>query len=323
MRSPSSQYPMLHRLLALAVPLALGACAGADTPLEPDSPASAEGLASPELALATTGQRILFSSSRKGSMDLFKSNPQGTSLVRLTSFAKYETEAAWSWDNKRIAVVRPRLDANNVEHPDIYLMNADGSNKRWALPVAVPMRHPAWSPDGTHLLVTLYVSGEAFLAKLKPSTSELSYVIADGGVVRGSEPSYDATGAYILYMSPIGPTVNWIWNGRKYGIITSTSQSPITSPAFSPDGRKIAFTRTVSGNADIYVWTLGIGTIKRITTHPGYDGLPTWSPDGSKIAFESARSGQSQIWTMNASNGGSLTRITHTVTGETDPAWSH
>jgi Tol biopolymer transport system component len=332
MRSPSSQYSMLFGrstrlplLLALVAPLAFGACADSDTPLEPADTPSAGELASPDLALVTTGQRILFSSSRKGTFDLFKSDPQGANLVHLTSFAKYETEAAWSWDNKRIAMVRPRLDANNVEHPDIYLMNADGTGKRWALPqpTSIAMRYPAWSPDGTHLLVTLYLFGGPFLATLKPSTGELAYVLADGEVVQGSDASYDATGEYILYMSPIGPTVNWIWNGRKYGVITSTAQSPITSSAFSPDGRKIAFTRVVSGNADIYVWTLGIGTIKRLTTHASYDGLPTWSPDGSRIAFESARSGQSQIWTMNASTGGGLTRITHTSTGETDPAWSH
>ena len=330
MPSPRSQYPMCLRrstrlflLLALAVPLAFGACAGGDTPLEPADALSAGELPSPDLALVTTGQRILFSSSRKGTYDLFKSDPQGDNLVRLTSFAKYETEAAWSWDNKRIAMVRPRLDANNVEHADIYLMNADGTNKRWALPAPTPyaIRFPAWSPDGTHLLATIGLPGGAFLVKLKPSTGELSYVMADGQITPGSDASYDATGKYILYVSSDGLWVNWIFNGWRYGAFGS--QTPITSPVFSPDHKKIAFTKTVSGNADIYVWTYGLNTTKRLTTHASYDGLPTWSPDGSKIAFESARSGQSQIWTMNASTGGGLTRITHTSTGETDPAWSH
>ena len=330
MPSPRSQYPMCLRrgtrlflLLALAVPLAFGACAGGDTPLEPADALSAGELPSPDLALVTTGQRILFSSSRKGTFDLFKSDPQGDNLGRLTSFAKYETEAAWSWDNKRIAMVRPRLDANNVEHPDIYLMNADGTNKRWALPAPTPwpIRFPAWSPDGTHLLATVFLPGGAFLVKLKPSTGELSYVMSDGQITPGSDASYDATGKYILYVSDDGLWVSWIFNGWRYGAVGS--QTPITSPAFSPDHQKIAFTKTVSGNADIYVWTNGLNTTKRLTTHASYDGLPTWSPDGSKIAFESARSGQSQIWTMNASTGGGLTRITHTSTGETDPAWSH
>jgi dipeptidyl aminopeptidase/acylaminoacyl peptidase len=153
---PRFQYPLprkpgtrLALLLALAVPLAFGACAGGDTPLEPaDTPA--DEVASPDLALATTGQRILFSSARKGTYDLFRSDNGGDNLVRLTSFAKYETESAWSWDNKRIAMVRPRLDANNVAHADIYLMNADGTGKRWALsqPSPYAIRHPAWSPDG-------------------------------------------------------------------------------------------------------------------------------------------------------------------------------
>jgi TolB protein len=115
--------------------------------------------------------------------------------------------------------------------------------------------------------------------------------------------------------------VDQVYNGLHYGVIASAT--PIGSPTFSPDGKKIAYVQLVASNADIFVRTLGINTTKRLTTYAGYDGLPSWSPDGTKIAFESDRSGKSQIWTMNAATGGSLTRITHTAVNETDPAWSH
>jgi Tol biopolymer transport system component len=58
-------------------------------------------------------------------------------------------------------------------------------------------------------------------------------------------------------------------------------------PAFSPDGRQIAFAWMGVGNdnADIYVKLIGEGTPLRLTTNPGRDMSPSWSPDGRHIAF--------------------------------------
>jgi Tol biopolymer transport system component len=320
-------------LLALAALLALSACDGSDNPLEPadtqplpaeEALSPTEQPAAPDLALATSAQRIVFSSARKGTADIFKMDPLGSSVVRLTSFGKYEWEPAWSYDNKRIAMVRPRLDASNVEHYDIYLMNADGTNKHWArsLPSSFGIRFPSWSPDGSHLVVSVFLGGSYYLATMKVATGELAFVMAGGQIVQGTEPSYDATGQKIIYVGSGGKTVDQIYNGLHYGLI-GPATSFVTSPSFSPDGKKIAFTKLVGANFDIYVQTIATGATKRLTTHAAFDSEPTWSPDGSKIAVQSRRSGKSQIWTMNAATGGSLTRITHTTTDETDPAWSH
>ena len=58
-------------------------------------------------------------------------------------------------------------------------------------------------------------------------------------------------------------------------------------PAFSPDGRQIAFSWTGERqvNYDLYVKFLDSGEPLRLTTHPGVDGWPAWSPDGRTIAF--------------------------------------
>jgi hypothetical protein len=80
--------------------LALGACDGGDNPLAPADTAPApaqEALVptdQPDLALATTGQRIVFSSNRKGGYNLFRMDPQGNNVARLTSFANYADEPA-------------------------------------------------------------------------------------------------------------------------------------------------------------------------------------------------------------------------------------
>ncbi len=319
------------QVLALAASLALAACGGADNPLEPaDTPplpaeavSPTEQPAATDLALATTAQRILFSSLRKGTHDVFRMDPLGSGVVRLTSFAKYEWEPAWSYDNKRIAMVRPRLDASNVEHYDIYLMNADGTNKRWArsVPSWFGIRFPSWSPDGSHLVVTVFMGGAPYLATLKVATGEMAFVMAGGQVVRGTQPSYDPTGQKIIYVGSSGTTVDQVFNGLHSGMVVSPTT--VTSPRFSPDGKKIAYANLVGATMDIFVYTIATNATKRLTSHAAWDAQPTWSPDGSKIAFVSKRSGKLQIWTMNAATGGSLTRITHTDTDEVDPAWSH
>ncbi len=86
------------------------------------------------------------------------------------------------------------------------------------------------------------------------------------------------------------------------------------SPAWSPDGTKIAFTRGENNNTDIYYMDAADGgNVTRLTTDPARDHGPTWSPDGSMIAFNSGRSGSDQIWRTNVDAGAwgyNLTQLT-------------
>ena len=339
MLSPSPRQPTLRSsrfllaLLALAAPLAFGACGG-DSPLAPadpsptpdeQAPASTEQTAAPDLALATTWQRILFSSARKGGYDLFKMDPQGYNVVRMTSFGYYASEPAWSADNKRIAMIRPRRDGANVEHSDIFLMNADGTNKHWARsqPSVFDIRFPSWSSDGVHLAVSVFLGGKPYLATMDVTNGNLAFVTFAGKIIQGNYPSYDPTGKKILYLNATGKIIAMIDPATDTGYWLVTSETIMASPRFSPDGTKIAYSKLVGSNIDVYVKYLYGGTVKRLTTDPAWDGSPTWSPDGTRIAFESARTGKSQIYVMSASTGGNLTRITHTATDEKYPAWSH
>jgi hypothetical protein len=97
--------------------------------------------------------------------------------------------------------------------------------------------------------------------------------------------------------------------GTMYPVIEFPAQEK--SPAFSPDGTRIAFVSDGSQNDEIYVADADGSNPRRITQNTSADDHPTWTPDGRQIVFESTgASGVPQIWIMNAdgSNGRQLTQ---------------
>ena len=95
------------------------------------------------------------------------------------------------------------------------------------------------------------------------------------------------------------------------------------SPAWTPDGSKIAFAsdRDGTGSTEIYVMNADGSEPTRRTTNAAFDDSPTWSPDGSKIAFMSDRDGNFEIYVMNA-DGSEQTRLTTNVAQDNSPTWS-
>jgi Tol biopolymer transport system component/serine/threonine protein kinase len=95
------------------------------------------------------------------------------------------------------------------------------------------------------------------------------------------------------------------------------------SPAFSPDGRQIAFTSQRAGGFDIFLMNVD-GSDQRQLTHFTERGLgaiePTWSSDGKRIAF-CTRVKQIDIWAINT-DGTGLVKLTDDPAGARTPVWS-
>jgi Tol biopolymer transport system component len=93
-----------------------------------------------------------------------------------------------------------------------------------------------------------------------------------------------------------------------------------TDPAWSPDGKQIAFASAREGSFDIYVMNADGSDTRRLTTSNANEQGPTWSPDGSRIAFSRSSDG-GHVWVMNAGGGGER-RLTNSLAEEGEPAWS-
>ena len=80
-------------------------------------------------------------------------------------------------------------------------------------------------------------------------------------------------------------------------------------PAWSPDGRKIAFQSKRDlwrkrATGEIYVMNADGSGKRNLTRNPAQDGSPSWSPDGRRIAFVSNRDGRLEAHVMNADGSG-------------------
>jgi Tol biopolymer transport system component len=73
-------------------------------------------------------------------------------------------------------------------------------------------------------------------------------------------------------------------------------------PAWSPDGRRIAFTHVVPPNGfDIWIVNVDGSGLRQLTGEPGSDNYPAWSPDGSAIVYSSDdRPERNGLWIMGA-----------------------
>ena len=99
------------------------------------------------------------------------------------------------------------------------------------------------------------------------------------------------------------------------------SKEPLLSPAWSPDGRKLAYVSFESGNSAIYVQDLSTGAREVVSAFRGINGAPSFSPDGRRLAMSLSKNGNPDIYVMDLGNR-ALTRITDQSGIDTEPTWS-
>ena len=99
------------------------------------------------------------------------------------------------------------------------------------------------------------------------------------------------------------------------------SQEPLLSPAWSPDGKAVAYVSFETGRPAVFIQNLSTGKRQQVTNFQGLNSSPAWSPDGKKLALVLSKDGNPEIYTLDIASK-RFTRITNHFAIDTEPTWS-
>src|SRR5579872_4598875 len=173
---------------------------------------------------------------------------------------------------------------------------------------------------GTPLIAKQFVVPESELRSVAHHISDLIYRQIIG--VRGV---FSTKLAYIVVQRGAGEAAQYtleVSDADGYNPKPLlTSSDPIMSPAWSPNGRQIAYVSFENQHSSIYIEDVATGTRRLISAFRGINGAPAWSPDGRKLALVLSKDGSPNIYMMDLASK-QLTQVTHDWSINTEPAWS-
>lgn len=225
---------------------------------------------------------------------------------RLTNSPKNEDQAEWTREG-HIRFVRD-TDGKTAESLE---MNLDGGGLHRANDLIGALQTGIWSPDGKKVAfrktgpdqATVYLANAdgSNEVKLPFSPANLDWSFDGKRIVyQAGDPQGDANSEIFIYELATAKSTN-------------LSRSPAVDgdPAFSPDGKSVAFVSDRDGNQEIYVMK-GDGTeVRRLTNHPARDAFPVFSPDGTQLLFDSNRENATiGIYLLNVNDASPPLRLT-------------
>ena len=190
-------------------------------------------------------------------------------------------------------------------------------------------------PEAGHFAVEfeLYnaVTGERLLGYSLPAQATALRLAAHRAADMVYEKILGVPGAFatrIAYVSLEGSGA-----GRHWRLVVSDadgenpksivdSPEPIMSPAWSPDGTRLAYVSFEGRMSAVYVQSLAAGSRERVSARAGINGAPAWSPDGKRLALAlSQPDGNVDVFVLELATR-ALMRITDDPAIDTEPCWA-
>jgi Tol biopolymer transport system component len=255
-----------------------------------------------DVAVDPSGKWLVYTSTRHSERpDLYLQKTDGVSVVRLTDDPADDAFPVFSPDGKTIA-----FSSTRSGNWDVYTMDTDGKHVVQVTSGPSQDLHPSFSPDGTRL-VYCSLSGrgdnwEIWVANL--STGERR--IVGSGLFPTWSPDKGLDRIAFQRARQRGSRTFSLWTldlvdgeARRVTEVASLPDAAIVSPAWSPDGQKLAFA-TIHG-AKKEVWTVDAdgSNRQRLTDGVASNLNPTWAAD-NRIYFISDRGSAGSIWSVRA-----------------------
>ncbi len=183
-----------------------------------------------------------------------------------------------------IAFYSDRQAENRIK--EIYLMDADGQNQRPITNHRTVSLTPAWSPTGTAVAYTSFFSGLPGVYVVDLPTGQKRPVVTEGSF--NASPTFSRDGRSIAFARSVpGGNIEIFVTDTAGGNLQrlTNSRGIDTNPAWSPNGRQIAFTSDRGGNPQIYIMDADGTNVRRISRSGRYNDGAAWSPDGARIAY--------------------------------------
>ncbi len=222
----------------------------------------------------------------------------GGEAVAMTAEEKSASRPRWSPDGKYLAFLAEPKDGK----AQVWTLFRQGGDSQPLTDTAGGVSSYEWSPDGRRMVLVLKDPKPRDVAKKK------------GEEVKKTPPPWVITRRqfkqdYVGYLDSRRTHLYVLdVDSREMTQVTSGDYDD-SQPAWSPDGRLIAFTSNRTDDPDSNyntdVWVVAADnpdrgqTLLRITPNPGPDSSPTWSPDGKLIAHVSATDTEAMLYATN------------------------
>jgi TolB protein len=291
------------------------------------------GAGSASSAFSGINGKIAFVSSRAGNADIWVMNPNGMNQRNLTfGSPAADTLPEWSPNGKLVLFQSYRNQREFPDDADVYLMNADGSEVREVTFSNAFDGDASWSPDGKKIAFESRRDGNSEIYVINANGSGTKRLTANS--VFDGDPAWSPDGKSIAFSSDRdGNREIYVMNadGANPRRLTNTGgrvddvllDGLDADPAWSPDGKRIAFNSNRDGDYEIYVMNANGSGQRNLTDNASLDALPAWSPDGREIVFESERAekGNRDVYVMSAGTGTVIGRLTTVAEADEMPDW--
>jgi len=229
-----------------------------------------------------------------------KSSSLEPKVVPFTSVPGSESQPAFSPDGKQIAFVGSGETGDNE---DIYVKLLDAGNALRLTNSPAAETSPAWSPDGRYLAFVRQTAEEAGVYVVPAlGGPERKLTRVDGYVVTVGKPvrlAWSPDGEWLAVADrtstgePFNISLISVTTDDKRKLTTPPADSfGDWSPAFSPDGKTLAFIRGKTGvHQDIYRMPVSGGEAQQLTFDSAHKKSLAWTADGREIIFSSSRGG--------------------------------